>query len=126
MAKLNLNEILAKRAEATGGDGTQVEFEYTDEKGVKHDFTFRDPQMLSDDEKIELEELGNNDIDVAEWFLGGPENYDAFLAAGGSSSAFFQLMREYSNEVTAEVDGNPTRPNRSARRSAASKKRKAR
>lgn len=121
MADIDLDQILEKRAEARGDEGNTFTFTF---KG--QEFTARDPQMLSDEEKEELDELGDNDIDVAEWFLCGPEKYDAFLAVGGSSSIFFRAMKAYTDKVTDELEGKPTRPNRLQRRSAASKKRKAR
>ncbi|MCF8605154.1 hypothetical protein L5I01_17505 [Gordonia sp. HY442] len=121
MTDIDLDQILAKRAESRGDEGNTFSFSF---KGTE--WTARDPQMLSDEEKDELADIGDNDIDVAEWFLGGPDKYDAFIAAGGSSSLFFQAMKAYNDKLTDEASGKPTRPNRSARRSAASSKRKAR
>ena len=118
MADIDLDKIIAKRAEARGDSGDRFTFTFAGQE-----WDARDPQLLSDDEKDELNDLGNNDIDVAAWFM-GDEQYDRFLEAGGSSSIFFLAMRENARHLQGEIEGKPTRPNRSARRSAASKKRK--
>lgn len=113
MADIDLDAILAKRAEVRGDDGTRFSFSF-----AGTEWNARDPQLLSDDEKDELAaDVGESDIDVAAWFMGN-DQYDTFLEAGGSSSIYFQAMRAYMDKVQGEIEGKPTQPNRSSRRSA--------
>lgn len=131
---INLNELIEQRAEATGVAGDRIPFEF----GGKT-FSFRDPLMLSDEEKDELELL-THDVDVAAWYM-GDDLYDEFVTTeievpgsdgkkekqAGSSSLFFLVFREYMRTARAvDAEGNPTMPNRSSRRAAARKQRKRR
>lgn len=131
---INFNEIVEQRSEATGIAGDRVPFEFGDKT-----FSFRDPLMLTDEEKDELE-LIEYDADVAAWYMGEDE-YDEFLVteveipAGdgkkikktGSSSFFFLVLREHMRKARgADAEGNPTMRNRSSRRAAARKRRKQR
>lgn len=136
MADIDLDKYLAQREEARAKDGATVyKFEFDDkvfEKTEGDTFTFRfrdrewvvrEPQFLSDDEKEQLEPL-TADVDIAAWYMGEAQ-YDEFLAAGGESWMFNQAFTDYSKKVRDEINGNPTRRNRSSRR-AASKKQKQR
>ena len=131
---INLSELLKQRAEATGVDGDRVPFQF----GGKT-FTFRDPLMLSDDEKDELADL-DFDVDVAAWYM-GDDQYDEFVATTetitldggesfdvtGSSSVFFTAFKQYMEDAREEdANGRPTSRNRSSRRMEARKQRKQR
>lgn len=131
---INLNELIEQRAEATGVAGDRATFEF----GGKT-FSFRDPMMLSDDEKDELALL-NYDADVAEWYM-GEEEYDEFITTeaeftgpdgkkfkkSGSSSFFVLALQEYVRTARdVDAEGNPMMPNRSSRRAAARKRQKRR
>lgn len=131
---INLSEIIEQRAEATGVDGDRVPFEF----GGKT-FTFKDPMMLSEDDKDELEMI-DHDVDVVEWYM-GEEQFDEFLATEvviampdgrkikktGSTNFFFLAFAEHMKSVAAvDAEGNPTMRNRSSRRAAARKQRKQR
>lgn len=106
---IDLDEIIAQKADARGDDGRTVTFRF---KGDT--WTFLDPQTLTDDEKEELQDI-DFDVDVAAWYM-GDDQYDRFVAAGGSSSIFFQAFRAHQKKITEELAGRPTRPNRSSRR----------
>ena len=57
----------------------------------------------------------------------GDEQYDKFLAAGGSSNLWFLVFNEYLERNQAvDSSGKGTRLNRSSRRSAARKQQKRR
>ncbi|WP_018119418.1 hypothetical protein [Corynebacterium mastitidis] len=130
----NLNDLLKQRAEATGVAGDRVPFEFGDKT-----FTFRDPMLLTDEDKDDLAGL-SHDVDVAEFYMGA-DQYDDFIATTatieldngekleveGSSSVFMLAFREYVKGL-ADVDekGNPMTSNRSSRRAAARSQRKRR
>lgn len=111
MADIDLDKLIAQRAEARGDDGRSTSFMFKE-----REWTFRDPLMLDDDEKDELADL-EHDIDIAAWYM-GDDQYDEFCTAGGNSSMFFLAFREHMKSQQAESEGKPTRPNRSSRRSA--------
>lgn len=117
MADVDLDAILAQRAEARGDQGYTFSF-------VMHgqEWTAKDPTLLTDDEKDELAEL-TYDVDVAAFFM-GDDQFDDFQAAGGQSSHFVLALTEYQKQQTAEIGGSPTRPNRSSRRQAERKQSK--
>ena len=128
----DLNALLKQRAEATGVAGDRVPFEFGGKK-----FSFRDPLMLTDEDKEELAEL-THDVDVAEFFLGEDE-YEKFVTTTakieldggetmevqGSSGVFMLQFQEY-QKAQQDTDGNgrPLPLNRSQRRAAAGSKRK--
>lgn len=131
---INLNELIEQRAEATGVAGDRIPFEF----GGKT-FTFKDPLMLSDEEKDELVFL-DYDADVAEWYMGA-EQYEEFITTeaeftgpngkkfkkNGSSSFFNLVLQEHiRNARGVDEEGNPTMLNRSSRRAAARKRQKRR
>lgn len=125
MADIDLDQLIASRAEARGDDGRTVAFRF---KGAE--WRFRDPLMLNDDEKDDLTKL-DFDPDIACWYMGavlnadgmleGGEEFDKFVEAGGNSSIFFLAFRQHMKDQQAEVQGNPTQPNRSSRRMASKK-----
>ena len=116
---IDLDSLIAQRAEATGVQGNLSSFDFTaragEHKGEKMTFTYKDPVFLTDDEVDELEdiELGP---DLCCWYMGETE-YERFLAAGGSSNFWAMVLNEH-NKQSREVatDGRPTRPNRYSRR----------
>lgn len=114
MADIDLDKLLAQRAEARGDDGKTIAFKFKDQE-----WTFLDPLMLSDDEKDELADV-EHDVDIASWYM-GDDQYDKFVAAGGNSSLFFHAFRAHMQSAQAEIEGKPTRPNRSSRRMASKK-----
>lgn len=119
MTDIDLDAILAQRAEARGDQGFTFSF-----TAHGQEWNAKDPMLLSDDEKDELAEL-QFDIDLAVFFL-GEEQYDKFVAAGGQSSHFILALSEYQKKRTGEANGRPTRPNRSSRRAVAPKSSKQR
>lgn len=119
MADINLDTILAQRAEARGDEGYTFSF-----TAYGQEWTAKDPMLLTDDEKDELAEL-SFDVDVAAFFM-GDEQYDKFIAAGGQSSHFVLALTEYQRSQQDTASGRPTRPNRSSRRAAARKSQKRR
>lgn len=112
----NLDALLAQREEARGGgDPKRVYFRFKD-----RDWSFLDPQFMTDEEKIDLEkaseEEGFNDIDLAAWYM-GEEQYGEFVQEGGNSSAFFIVFGEHRNKLQESMaSGKPTTPNRYSRR----------
>ena len=129
---INVDELYAQRAETTGVAGDRVPFEFAGKK-----FSFRDPLMLSDDDKEELAEL-SFDSDIAEFYL-GPDEYDRLLSTSskvtaedgteytiqGGSSVFFLAFRAYQDTaMERDAEGKSSRPNRSSRRKAARKRAK--
>lgn len=119
MTDIDLDAILAQRAEARGDSGFTFSF-----KAHGQEWTAKDPMLLSDDEKDELADL-QFDVDIAEFFLGA-DQFEKFVAAGGQSSHFILALTEYQKKRTDEVNGRPTRPNRSSRRAVAQKSSKQR
>lgn len=136
MADIDLDKYLAQREEARAKDGAKThKFDFGDgednqvfEKGEGDVFTFRfnardwvvrDPQFLTDPEKEQLEPL-SADVDVAAWYMGETQ-YDEFLAAGGESWMFNQAFTDYGKKIRDDLQGNPTRRNRSSRRAASKK-----
>lgn len=127
MTNINLDELLAQRAEATGSEEGRIPFQFTAKsgpnKGKTERFTFRDPLTLTADEQEELNDLRFDDEatldDVAEFWMGEDE-YIRFTEAGGTALAF-NLVVEENHARTQGVDsqGRPTRQNRSSRRKAA-------
>lgn len=119
MSQINLDELLAQRAEATGAAEGRVPFTFKGEQ-----FTFLDPFALTDEEQDAIDDAAasrdGEEIAIA-WM--GEEEYDRFVEAGGSSMAFMLVIKENAR-LTAEVDANgrPTRPSRSQRRAAARKR----
>lgn len=125
---LDLHSLLEQRAEATGVEGDRVPFDF----GGKQ-FTFKDPILLSDEEKDDLAEL-EWDADVAAWYM-GEEQYTEFIettaevngaTVAGSSNLFFLVFNEYMKSAQAEQAGKSSRPNRFSRRAAARKQPKQR
>lgn len=120
MSAINLDELLAQRAEATGAEDGRIPFEFAGKK-----FTFRDPLLIDDDARDELEELaeeGDGDL-LAEFWL-GTEEYDRFVEAGGTANLFMLVVRENARRTAGvDADGRPTRSNRSSRRAEARKRR---
>lgn len=119
MADIDLDAILAQRAEARGDEGFTFSFKMHGQEWVA-----KDPMLLTDDEKDELSDL-TYDVDVAAFFM-GDDQYDDFVAAGGQSSHFVLALQEYQKARTDEAQGRPTRPNRSSRRQAERKQSKPR
>lgn len=120
MAAINLDELLAQRAEAIGATEGRVPFEFKGET-----FTFKDPIALSQEDQDELEELvdeGDGDLIAEFWF--GEEEYQRFIEAGGTVKLFELVVRENARLTSGvDADGRPTRSNRSSRRAAARKRR---
>ncbi|GAC71032.1 hypothetical protein [Gordonia soli] len=117
MADIDLNKLIAQRADARGDDGKSTSFIFGE---PPQEWTFRDPLMLDDDEKDDLNDL-KFDVDIAAWYM-GDDQFDKFVEAGGNSSIFFLAFREHmKREQATDQNGNPTRPNRSSRRMASKK-----
>lgn len=119
MTDIDLDAILAQRAEARNDEGYTFKF-----KAHGKEWTALDPMLLTDEQKEELANI-DFDIDMAEFFMGS-DQLDEFLAAGGQSSHFVLALTEYQKKQTGQSQGRPTRPNRSSRRAEARKQPKQR
>lgn len=117
MTDIDLDAILAQRAEARSDDGYTFTF-----TALGKEWTALDPLLLTDEQKDQLAAI-KYDIDMAEFFLGA-DQLDQFINAGGQSSFFVLALTEYQKKRTDEAQGRPTRPNRSSRRQAAQKRSK--
>lgn len=115
MADIDLDKIIAQRSEARGDDGRRFTFSYKDQM-----WTSLDPMMLTDDEKDDLDEVGDLDVDIAAWYM-GDEQFDKFVEVGGNSSMFFFALKEFMKTQKDDIEGKPTRPNRSSRRAVSKK-----
>lgn len=119
MSDISLDELIAQREEATGTDGTRIYFTFTaragDSAGETLRFSFLDPVFLTDDQLDDLDTVPAGP-DLCVWYMGEDE-YERFLAAGGSSNFWAMVFRKH-NEDAQGVDSNgrPTRLNRSSRR----------
>lgn len=128
----DLNALLKQRAEATGVSGDHVPFEF----GGKT-FTFRDPMMLTDDDKDELAAL-EHEIDVVVFYM-GDDQYEKFIGTTakieldngeimevqGSSNLFMLQFDSYlKSQRDTDKSGRPLARNRSQRRAAAGNKQK--
>lgn len=121
MSKINLNEIMAQRAEATGASEGRIPFDFNGET-----FSFRDPITLDDDARDELEKLSADadGDDLAEFWM-GIEEYDRFCAHGGNAMMFMLVMQDNARRTSGvDANGRPFGSNRSSRRAAARKQRK--
>lgn len=121
MSKINLNEIMAQRAEATGAAEGRIPFDFNGET-----FSFRDPIALDDDAREELEKLSedSNGDDLADFWMGEDE-YDRFCEAGGNAMMFMLVMQDNARRTSGvDANGRPFGSNRSSRRAAARKQRK--
>lgn len=119
MSDINLNEILAQRAEATGIVEGRVPFEFNDKT-----YTIRDNMTLDDDDQAELDDIVDNGTlsDVAIFWMGETE-WEKFEKAGGTASMVGLIAAEKARrEQALDSKGNPTRPNRSQRRAAGRKR----
>ncbi|WP_040422128.1 hypothetical protein [Corynebacterium lipophiloflavum] len=113
----DLDALLAQKEEATGVKEGRVSFTFKDQS-----FTFKDPTFLTDEEVGELDSLPEYGPDVAAWYMGDDE-YDRFLTVGGSANLWSVVLNEHLKKSRAEdAAGNPTRSNRSQRRTAARKR----
>ncbi|AZA08697.1 hypothetical protein [Corynebacterium pseudopelargi] len=122
MTAIDLDAILAQRAEATGAEEGRIPFIFKGET-----FTFRDPVTLSDEDQEELNELGESQdarfSDVAVFWM-GEEEWERFEAAGGTALMFRFIVEENARreqEVNA-AGKSSARMNRSQRRAAGRKR----
>lgn len=119
MSNIDLDAILAQRAEATGAEAGRVPFTFKGET-----FTFRDPMTLDDDAQDELEDLATDGrlSDVALFWM-GEEEWERFAEAGGTAMMFRFIVEEHAaREESVDRQGNPSRRNRSQRRAAGRKR----
>lgn len=120
MSMIDLDAILAQRAEATGADEGRIPFTFKGET-----FTFRDPMTLTDEDQDELENIVEDEgrlSDIAVFWMGDDE-WERFEAAGGTAVMFRLIVEENARrEQAVDAAGNPTRRNRSQRRAAARKR----
>ncbi|MGP9723661.1 hypothetical protein ACT3SZ_06560 [Corynebacterium sp. AOP40-9SA-29] len=128
MSDLNLTELLAQRAEATGVQEGRVPFDFTavagPKKGETLTFSVRDNMSFTDEDWDEIDELGedNNIQDIAEFWMGDDE-WDRFVEAGGTPRMILLIVQEKAKrEQGTDSSGRPTRRNRSQRRAAARKR----
>lgn len=112
---IDLDALLAKRAEATGVAEGLVPFTFKGEQ-----FTFRDHMSLTDDDVDELADLDHG-ADICAFYMG--DDYERFIAAGGSSNLWSIAFQDHQRRsVALNEAGHPTRSNRSQRRAAARKR----
>lgn len=122
MSNIDLDKILAQRAEATGAEAGRIPFTFQGET-----FTFRDPMMLDDDSQDELDDIMETpDVrlsDIAVFWMGEDE-WDRFVAAGGTAMMFRFIIEENAKrEQELDAAGKSSaRMNRSQRRAAARKR----
>ncbi|GAA4809627.1 hypothetical protein [Tomitella cavernea] len=123
MPGINVEELYAQRAEATGVDGDRIPFDF-----AGRTWTFRDPQTLTDEEKEEISEI-DFDPDMAAWYM-GDDQYAEFVAATatidgadgkqreiqGGSGIFLLAFQEHMSRVRDAVETRPTRASTSSRR----------
>lgn len=121
MSAINLDELLAKRAEATGAEEGRIPFEFAGQS-----FSFRDPFLVEGDDQDELEELSDlADGELLAEFWMGADEFARFVEAGGTANMFALVVRENAQRTSGvDADGRPTRSNRSSRRAAVRKQRK--
>ncbi len=110
----NLDEIVAQRSDALGGD--TIEFDFGGEA-----FSMPHPLLADDDWKIAMRESGEDDLAAARSIL-GDEQYDRFRAAGGRAGYIILLMQQVTSEMQETTStGDPTQSasssNRARRRS---------
>lgn len=128
MANMNLTELLAQRAEATGAEEGRAPFDFTatggKKKGEPLRFTIRDNMFFSEADWDELNEVGEeNDFDLLAEFWMGEKEYERFREAGGTPQMILMIVQEKAKrEQAVDADGRPTRSNRSQRRAAARKR----
>lgn len=128
MSNLNLTELLAQRAEATGVEEGRAPFDFvaTDgpNKGETLTFTVRDSMFLDDEDYDELNEISeeNKIEDIAAFWMGDDE-WDRFVEAGGTPRMIMLIVQRKA-EIEQEVDskGKASRRNRSQRRAAGRKR----
>lgn len=135
MAEINLDDILAQRAEATGSEEGRAPFTFTaragEHKGEPMTFTIRDSMFFEDEDWDEIQEIREDDdavlSDIAEFWMGEDE-WDRFVDAGGTSRMIVAIVQEKaSREQETDSEGKSGRPsNRSSRRAAARKRQKQR
>lgn len=128
MSNLNLTELLAQRAEATGVDEGRAPFDFEavagPHKGELLTFTVRDSMFFSDEDYDELNDISedNNIEDVAAFWMGDDE-WDRFVEAGGTPRMIVLIVqRKAELEQEQDANGRPTRRNRSQRRAAGRKR----
>lgn len=129
MSNLNLTQLLAQRAEATGVEEGRVPFDFdaTDgpKKGETLTFTVRDQMAFTDEDWDDLNDIRADDgtlEDVAIFWMGEDE-WDRFVDAGGTPAMIaFIIQEKAKREQEADSSGRPTRRNRSQRRAAARKR----
>lgn len=102
---IDMDAILAQRADATGSPGDRFDFVYAGQE-----WSCADPLLSDDDWKAELRTCVT-DVDVAVHHL-GEEQWERFVEAGGKSGIVVLAVREHLNTLTDEVGGRPTRPSK--------------
>lgn len=121
MAAIDLDALLAQRAEATGVENGRVSFIFGGET-----FTFRDPITITDDDQEELEEItssGNARLSEVAVFWMGEDEWERFEKAGGTAMMFRYIVEEHAKrEQELDSQGKASRLNRSQRRSAGRKR----
>lgn len=122
MTAIDLDAILAQRAEATGVEAGRIPFTF---KGDT--FTFRDPMLLDDADQEKLEAIGTDPemliSDIAIFWMGEDE-WERFKAAGGTAPMFQYIVQaNAAREQEIDAAGKSfARTNRSQRRAAARKR----
>lgn len=121
MAAIDLDALLAQRAEATGAEDGRISFIFGGET-----FTFRDPITLTDEDQEELEDItsaGDARLSDVAIFWMGEDEWEKFAKAGGTAMMFRYIVEEHARrEQERDSAGKSPRLNRSQRRSAGRKR----
>lgn len=112
---IDLDAIIAQREEATGIEDGRVPFTFKGET-----YTFRDPNLVSDEELGELVDVDfGPDLCV---FYMGEEEYLRFVDAGGNSNIWALALNAYVEKVQDHTSKGKGRFSSSVKRTAGRKR----
>ena len=118
MPDIDMDAILAQRADATGSDDpTVATFTF-----ARQEWVFPHPMFAHDDWKDGLSDLQEkgakgkaNDVDLARYYM-GEEQYERFIEAGGNSGIVLFAVQDVMRQVQQEAQDRPTRSSTSSGR----------
>ncbi|MCF7550968.1 hypothetical protein [Pseudonocardia sp. WMMC193] len=111
MPDIDMDAILAQRAEATNSDDpTIATFVF-----ARQEWVFPHPMFAADDWKdglADVQKKGSkgeaNDVDLARYYL-GEEQYERFIEAGGNSGIVLFAVQDVMRQIQHEAQERPTR-----------------
>lgn len=118
MSEIDLDAILAQRAEATGGSPDEITFTFAGQR-----WTVPHPMLADDDWKDGLADLDGSDVDMARYYL-GDEQYARFREAGGRAGYVLLLIRQVAEDMRAEMPGSDGQPRPTRRATSSAPRRK--